>query len=139
MREGRRIVVITSFLVLFVGLFLLPSCSPRIIEKVVVQRDTTVVHHRDSLFTKDSVYIREWMKGDTVWVEKFRDRYVYKDRWRDSISVREVHDTTTVEKTVEKELTWGQETKISLFPWLLAAVAVLLGWTFRKQIVKLLK
>lgn len=139
MREGRRIVVITSFLVLFVVGFLLPSCSPRIIEKVVVQRDTTVVHHRDSLFTKDSVYIREWMKGDTVWVEKFRDRYVYKDRWRDSISVREVHDTTTVEKKVEKELTWGQETKISLFPWLLVAVIVLLAWTFRKQIVKLLK
>ena len=139
MREGRRIVVITSFLVLFIVGFLLPSCSPRIIEKVVVQRDTTVVHHRDSLFTKDSVYIREWMKGDTVWVEKFRDRYVFKDRWRDSISVREVHDTTTVEKKVEKELTWGQETKISLFPWLLVAVIVLLGWTFRKQIVKLLK
>lgn len=137
-RKGRAAKVLILFLVLFVG-FVLPSCSPRIVERIVVQRDTTIVHHRDSLVTRDSIYIREWMKGDTVYIEKYKDRFVYRDRWRDSISVKEVHDTTTVEKLVEKELSWVQETKIGLFPWLLLAVIGLLAWAFRKPILKLIK
>ena len=100
----------------------------------MVQRDTTVVHHRDSVFTKDSVYIREWMKGDTVYVDRFRDRYIYKDRWRDSIQVREQHDTTTVEVKVERQLTWAQKAKIGAFPWILLALIGSLVWIFRKFI-----
>ena len=78
------------------------SCSPKIVERIVVQHDTTTVHHRDTTYRRDSIYIREWMKGDTVYVDRFRDRYVFRDRWRDSVSVREVHDTTAVEVKVEK-------------------------------------
>ena len=107
------------------------GCSPKIVERIVVQRDTTVVHHRDSIFTKDSVYIREWMKGDTVYVDRFRDRYIFRDRWRDSVSVREVHDTTAVEVKVEKPLSWSQKAKIGAFPWLLLAFLGALVWIFR--------
>ena len=114
------------------------GCSPKIVERVVVQRDTTVVHHRDSIFTKDSVYIREWVKGDTVYVDRFRDRYVYKDRWRDSIQVREVHDTTAVEVMVEKPLSVGQRAKIGAFWWLLAGLVAALAWIFRKPLLKLI-
>lgn len=117
------------------GFFMaLPACSPKIVERIVVQRDTLQVHHRDSIFTKDSVYIREWMKGDTVYLDRFRDRYIYKDRWRDSIQVRERHDTTTVEVKVERELSWAQRAKIKAFPWLLLSVIGALLWIFRKYI-----
>ena len=122
-----------SVILLFAAM-LLAGCSPRIVERVVVQRDTTTVHHRDTTFRRDSVYIREWMKGDTVFVDRFRDRYVFRDRWRDSVSVREVHDTTAVEVRVEKSLSWSQKAKIGLFPWLLLACVGLLLWTFRKRI-----
>ena len=119
-------------------LLLLPvlhaGCSPRIVERVVVQRDTTTVHHRDTTIRRDSVYIREWMKGDTVFVERYKDRYVFRDRWRDSVSVVERHDTTAVEVKVEKSLSWGQKAKIGAFPWLLLAVVGLLLWTFRKYL-----
>lgn len=124
---------------LAIALVTFASCSPRIVERIVVQRDTTIVHHRDSIVTKDSVYIREWMKGDTVWVEKFRDRYVYKDRWRDSNSVKEVHDTTLVEKKVEKELSWAQRAKINSFWWLVAIAFVCLVWIFRKPLFAIIK
>ena len=122
--------------VLFICIILqaVSACSPKIIERVVVQRDTLQVHHRDSIFTKDSVYIREWMKGDTVYLDRFRDRYIYKDRWRDSIQVRERHDTTTVEVKVERELSWAQRAKIKAFPWLLLSVIGALLWIFRKYI-----
>ena len=87
-------------------LFALPGCSPKIVER------------------------------DTVYVDRFRDRYVFRDRWRDSVSVREVHDTTTVEVKVEKNLSWAQKSKIGAFPWLLLAVIGLLLWTFRKYLFK---
>lgn len=133
-----KLVIYLMFLVLFtVGLSSCSLLSPRIQEKIIVLRDTTEVHSRDSLYFRDSVYVKEWVKGDTVYVTKFKDRYIYRDRWRDSISVKEVHDTTTVEKKVEKELTWGQKTKIGLFPWLLLGFLGLLVWVFRKPLMSL--
>ncbi len=110
------------------------GCSPKIVERVVVQRDTLQVHHRDTTYRRDSVYIREWMKGDTVYVDRFRDRYVFRDRWRDSVSVREVHDTTAVQVRVEKPLSWAQKAKIRAFPWLLLALIGSLLWIFRKYL-----
>ena len=110
------------------------GCSPKIVERIVVQHDTTTVHHRDTTYHRDSIYIREWMKGDTVYVDRFRDRYIFRDRWRDSVSVREVHDTTAVEVKVEKPLSWAQNAKIGAFPWLLLTLIGLLLWTFRKYL-----
>lgn len=121
-----------------VGLCLavLASCSPRIVERVVVQHDTTTVHHRDTTYRRDSVYIREWMRGDTVFVDRYRDRYIFRDRWRDSVRVKV--DSFAVERVkevqVEKPLSWGKRAKIGAFWWLVLAVAGLGGWTFRKPL-----
>ena len=112
----------------------LSSCSPKIVERAVVQHDTTTVHHRDTTYRRDSVYIREWVKGDTVYVDRYRDRYVFRDRWRDSVTVREVHDTTAVQVEVEKPLSWAQKAKIGAFPWVLLALLGALVWIFRKFI-----
>ena len=124
-----------GLLALGVVLFLLPilgaGCSPKIVERIVVQHDTTTIHHRDTTYHRDSIYIREWMKGDTVYVDRFRDRYIFRDRWRDSVSVREVHDTTAVEVKVEKNLSWSQKAKIGAFPWLLLALIGAVLWIFR--------
>ena len=127
-----------GLLALGVVLFLLPilgaGCSPKIVERIVVQHDTTTVHHRDTTYHRDSIYIREWMKGDTVYVDRFRDRYIFRDRWRDSVSVREVHDTTAVEVKVEKNLSWSQKAKIGAFPWILLALIGAVLWIFRKYL-----
>ena len=126
--------LLTRVAVLVLLLAACVSCSPKIVERIVVQHDTTTVHHRDTTYRRDSVYIREWMKGDTVYVDRFRDRYVFRDRWRDSVSVREVHDTTAVEVKVEKNLSWAQKAKIGAFPWLVLAVIGAALWIFRKWI-----
>lgn len=129
---------ITIFPILL--LTVLPSCSPKIVERVVHQTDTTTVHHRDSIFHRDSVYVREWTKGDTVYIDLFRDRYIYKDRWRDSIRV--VRDSVTVQEVkevkVEKPLSWWQKVRIGSFWWLLGSVIALLAWVFRKPLMKCL-
>lgn len=126
-----------SYIYLLASLLFLASCSPKIIEKVHTEYVTQQVHHRDTITTKDSVYVKEWMKGDTVYVREYRDRFVYRDRWRDSIQIKEVHDTTSVEKKVEKELTWGQKAKINSFPWLVLAAIGLVAWVTRKWWLRL--
>ena len=112
------------------------SCSPRIVEKVVYQRDTTVVHHRDTTYRRDSVWMKEYVKGDTVYVEKYKDRFVYRDRWRDSVRV--VRDSVAVERVkevkVEKSLSWSQKAKIGAFPWLVLALIGAVLWIFRKYL-----
>ena len=129
-RRARRAVLV------LLSASILCACSPRIIERVVYQKDTTVVHHRDTTFRRDSVYIREWMKGDTVYIEKYKDRFVYRDRWRDSIRV--VRDSVAVETImevkVEKPLSWAQRAKIGAFPWLLLTIIGAAMWIFRRYI-----
>ena len=128
----RKAVVIAAAL-------LVASCSPRIVERLVYQHDTTQVVRIDSVryWQKDSVFIRE--KGDTVfqYVEKVR----YRDRFRiDTLrEVRELHDTTVVERKVEKELSVGQKAKIGAFWWLFGAVLGCLAYIFRKPLLVLLK
>jgi len=132
MTERRRLA--QKAVPVLLAVILCAGCSPKIVERIVVQRDTLRVHHRDTTYQRDSIYIREWMKGDTVYVDRYRDRYVFRDRWRDSIQVRERHDTTTVEVKVEKELNWAQRAKIKAFPWILLSLIGALLWIFRKYL-----
>lgn len=120
-------------------LLLLNSCSPRIIENIRVQHDTTYVEHFrvDSVFRKDSVFIKE--KNDTVYqyVERIRERY------------RMIHDTTyvhqvdtvlcehIVEKKVEKPLTSWQNFRMTLGTIAIFATLLALAiWAIRKFVFK---
>lgn len=113
------------------------SCSPKIIEHIVVQHDTTKVVKVDSIwqYQHDSVFVKE--KGDTIY--KYVEHVRYRDHYKiDTLfRVREVHDTTTVEKKVEKELTAYQKTKMNAFWWLILAIVVCLVIIFRKPLLKL--
>lgn len=125
--------------VVLIGTIVLPSCSPRIIERVTVQHDTTRVVVLDSVrfYDRDSIFIKE--KNDTVY------KYVEKWRWRDRVHVDTFYkvqvDSVTVERVkevkVEQPLTWWQKFRQEAFLPLLLACIGLLIWTFRKFIVKL--
>lgn len=123
---------------LLVAAALLSGCSPRIIERV--QRDTLWRERVqvDSIYKRDSVYIRE--KGDTIYIykERIRDRYILR---RDTL-VRVVRDSVAVERIkevkIEKPLSWAQRLKIRAFWWLFGALALLLLWVFRKPLLKLM-
>ena len=122
------------------GLNLVVSCSPKIYERVVYQHDTTYVQQVkvDSVYRKDSVFVKE--KNDTVYIykERIRDRYVFR---RDTLRLVKV-DSVAVERVkeveVEKPLSAWKTAKIEAFWWLIASVLLLLLWTFRKPILKLL-
>lgn len=126
--------IVTAIVCIF-----LAGCSPKIIEKVRTEYITETVHHRDTTYSRDSIYIREWMKGDTVYLDRYRDRYIYRDRWKDSVKVVEVHDTTSVQVKVDKPLSWSQKAKIGAFWYILAGLVLSLAYIFRKPIVLFLK
>lgn len=118
----------------------LGGCSPRFVEHIRCQRDTTYVQQVkvDSVFRRDSVFVRE--KGDTVFIykEHIRDRYVFRHDTLRLVKVDSVAVERVKEVKVEKPLSAWKSAKIGAFWWLVAAVLLLLVWTFRKPILKLL-
>lgn len=119
----------------------LTSCSPRIVERIEVRErhDTLVVHQVqvDSVFRRDSVFVRE--KGDTVYVyrEHVRDRYKFVHDTTRLVRVDSVAVERVKEVKVEKPLSVGQSLKIRAFWWLFVAALLLALWTFRKSIIKI--
>lgn len=68
-------------------LLALPSCKsldPAHLSTLNSQL-STVTHSHDTLIIRDSIFVREYVAGDTI----FRDRIQYRDRWRTQI----IHDT----------------------------------------------
>lgn len=80
---------------------------------------------RDSVYVRDSVFVNQWKKGDTVFIDKVVTKYKYKDRWRqDTVAVVRA-DSVQVPYPVEKDLGWWEKTRLYSFPVLVAIVAVL--------------
>lgn len=95
--------------------------SVRYIPVESVRHDSvvTILHHRDSIYQHDSVYIKE--KADTVLIERWHTR------WRERVS----HDTLYMSKTdtirvpvpVERKLSKSERTYITIGKWSVGAVA----------------
>lgn len=90
---------------------------------------------RDSVYLHDSVFVNQWKKGDTVFIDKVVTRYRYKDRWRhDTVAVVRT-DSVRVPYPIGKDLGWWEKTRMYSFPILVAIVAVLafvVVWLARK-------
>jgi len=116
----------------------LPSCSPKIVERVKVVTEYRNVYQVDTTIQHDSVYIREWVKGDTVRIVEYRDKYVYRYKTiRDTLIKRDsVAVETLKEVKVEKPLSWSQRARLGAFPWVLLVAMGLAVWTFRKPLGK---
>lgn len=122
---GARLLIalIIGILVLMLTGFF-SSCTRTVyVPKVTVEHDSIYVatHTRDSVYLKDSIYIRE--KGDTVYLERWRTQYVERLRV-DTLSVMQT-DTIREPYPVERPLTWAQRTWINAGK----AGAALLGGT----------
>ena len=94
----------TIALVLIMGMIILvsPSCKSTTVTPIVQRSDTTSYIQRseriDTIYRHDSVFVREVMKGDTVYLT----RTEWRDRWRTQLVHDTVHHTEFVEKIIEK-------------------------------------
>lgn len=122
-RNGCVGVLLWMLIILLAGFVLigLGACrSVRYIPIESVRHDSvvTILHHRDSVYQHDSVYIKE--KADTVLIERWHTR------WRDRVS----HDTLYMSKTdtimipvpVERKLTKAERTYITIGKWSVGVV-----------------
>ena len=74
------------------------SCkSVEVVSSSEVQ-DVQKVRSVDTVVIRDSIYIREVMRGDTVYLT----RTEFRDRWRTQLVHDTVHHTEFVEKIIEK-------------------------------------
>ena len=123
-RNGCVGVLLWMLIILLAGFVLigLGACrSVRYIPVESVRLDSvvTILHHRDSIYQHDSVFIKE--KADTVLIERWHTR------WRDRVS----HDTLYMSKTdtirvpvpVERKLSKAERTYITIGKWSVGAVA----------------
>lgn len=93
---------------------------------------------RDSIYLKDSVYIRE--KGDTVFFTKYSTKYIERLRVDSFCKIDSIQVPYPVEviKTVEKKLSWWQSIKMELGGLAMGLLIVILGYAVF-QIIKTVK
>lgn len=118
---------------------LLTGCTATKYVEVEKVRTDTVYQSKilkDSVWLHDSVFVKEYTKGDTV----FRDR----DRWHTKYIVKQVHDTTYVAKRdsipvpyevikeVPKKLNWLQTLLIWSGGLSICAIIIFLIIKFKK-------
>ena len=83
-----------------ITLLALPSCKS-LNPSLYTNRDSvayTIHQTIDTLLIRDSIFIREMQKGDTVYLT----RTEYRDRWRIQIQRDTIIDTQYVEQIIEK-------------------------------------
>lgn len=87
----------------------------------ITKSDTFIKH--DSILHKDSVFV--YMKGDTVWLEKWHTRYIERLQKQIVTDTLIRCDTISVPYPVEKDLTFFQKVAINGFAYITIALLVL--------------
>ena len=121
-----------NFCLVILVAVLMAGCKTK--ERVVtvekVRNDTTYItkHQRDSVWLHDSIYVKEELKGDTILLTtiKWHTKYVEK-AMHDTLYQHKTDSVPVpypVEKLVERELTWWQQTRMHLGEALLALAGI---------------
>lgn len=90
--------------------------------------------HIDSVFQRDSISV--FINGDTVRIEKWRDRIKYRDREVHDTLIQVKRDSVAVPYPVERKLSRWEQTKMDYggvaLGVLITAVCVAVLWLIRR-------
>lgn len=114
---------------------LLCGCRTEYVPIESVRYDSVMIEKlmRDSVFVRDSVYLKE--KGDTVFKYKDRFVYVYKNRV-DTFFAEKIREKE-VPVPVERKLTWWERVKLEYAEWVIGVlVAVALVYALRRWLAR---
>lgn len=123
------------YLILLLILYFFCECRTEYIPIESVRYDSVMIEKlmRDSVFVRDSVYLKE--KGDTVYKYKDRFVYVYKNRV-DTFFAEKIREIE-VPVPVERKLTWWEVVKMEWLDRIFAAlVIVALYWTIKEWLAR---
>lgn len=106
-----KAIVIGMIAVALITLFVGCKTVTKVVEVEKVRTDTTYItkQQRDSIHIHDSVYLHEYTKGDTVYIEKVRWRTDIKEKLRIDTIYKSKTDTVKVsvqETIVKQESKW---------------------------------
>lgn len=108
---------------------LLSGCkSIKYIPVETVRTDCVCVERylRDSIYQRDSVFVNQWMVGDTVYQDKVIWKYVYRDKVRyDTVSILR-SDSVRVPYPVEHKLTKWEEVRLTVGGWAIAFIIIVI-------------
>lgn len=108
---------------------LLSGCkSIKYIPVETVRTDSVCVERylRDSIYQRDSVFVNQWMVGDTVYQDKVIWKYVYRDKVRyDTVSILR-SDSVRVPYPVEHKLTKWEEVRLTVGGWAIAFIIIVI-------------
>jgi hypothetical protein len=124
--------------VMLLFLLLLCGCRTEYVPIESVRYDSVMIEKlmRDSVFVRDSVYLKE--KGDTIYKYKDRFVYVYKNRV-DTFFAEKIREIE-VPVPVERKLTWWESVKLKYAEWMIGVVFVLvIIYAVRKWVLKLFR
>ena len=120
----------------WVLLFLfLCGCRTEYIPIESVRYDCVMIEKlmRDSVFVRDSVYLKE--KGDTIY--KYKDKYVYVYKNRVDTFYMEKIREKEVPVPVERKLTWWERVKLEYAEWVFGMiVAIALIYALRQWLAR---
>ena len=134
------IITMIAFIVLLCLVLSMISCTTtKYVEVPVTHTDTLIQTkvQRDSIWKHDSIYLHEWMKGDTVYIEKTRWLTDYKERLRIDTVYKSRIDTITKTIPVAKtdSLTWWQQTRIKFANvTIYLAILIFVVWLAKKKL-----
>ena len=121
--------------VMLLFLLLLCGCRTEYVPVESVRYDSVMIEKlmRDSVFVRDSVYLKE--KGDTVYKYKDRFVYVYKNRV-DTFFAEKIREVE-VPVPVERKLSWWERVKLNYAEWVIAVlVAIALVYALRQWLAR---
>lgn len=117
---------------------LLTSCSHRVVPVQTATHDTIYItqQRHDSIHVRDSIYLHEYQRGETIYIERTNYRELYTDRWLHDTLYQSRTDTIrmVVKEPAIKE--WSHNAEVTVAKVLLICLLLAgLGWwltTFRK-------
>jgi hypothetical protein len=137
------ILTMIVFIVLLCIVLSMISCTTtKYVEVPVTHTDTLIQTkvQRDSIWKHDSIYLHEWMKGDTVYIEKTRWLTDYKERLRIDTVYKSRIDTIMAPSNLPqlgeaKTLTWWQQTRIKFANVMIyLAILIFVVWLAKKKL-----
>lgn len=121
--------------VMLLFLLLLCGCRTEYVPIESVRYDSVMIEKlmRDSVFVRDSVYLKE--KGDTIYKYKDRFVYVYKNRV-DTFFAEKIREIE-VPVPVERKLTWWEVVKMEWLDRIFAALVIVAPyWTIKEWLAR---
>lgn len=131
------------FVLLAIVALLLAGCKTTEYVPIEVMKTDSIYITKvkvDSIVSRDSIFINTYTKGDTIFVDKEKFIYRYKDRLRTDTMIVEKVDSICYTKTIEVErtLSWWESLKQEIGGFAIgiaiALILLILGNFFIKKI-----